>query len=178
MKKLFLAGAFSLLFASAASAAPVMMSAEWAKGMCDAWNAEPILTGKLMESGWMKNDKGRGYKIMQIYRTECETSPRIEMKVVEKNGKAMCVYGGAVESKQLDLSADYLMWGTTQRWVEMGKGEYGPMKAMMFGRLRFDGPMGEAMGNMGPFESFLLLAGKVPGETASCPTAAAAPVAK
>ena len=36
-------------------------------------------------------------------------------------------------------------------------------------RLSFDGPMGEAMGNMGPFESFLLLVGKVPGDTAACP---------
>jgi putative sterol carrier protein len=48
-------------------------------------------------------------------------------------------------------------------------GMYGPMRAMMFGRLKFDGPYGEAMSNMGPFESFLLLVGKVPGETTACP---------
>lgn len=169
MRKLFFAGICTLLFASAAVAAPVMMSPEWAKGMCDAWNAEPILTDKLVESGWMKNDKGRSYKIVQIYRTECETSPRIELKLMEKGGKAMCVYGGKVESKQLNSSSDYLMWATTKRWTEMGKGEYGPMRAMLFGRLNFDGPMGEAMGNMGPFESFLLLVGKVPSDVASCP---------
>jgi hypothetical protein len=29
--------------------------------------------------------------------------------------------------------------------------------------------MGEAMGNMGPFANFLLLVGKVPGDTVSCP---------
>jgi putative sterol carrier protein len=40
---------------------------------------------------------------------------------------------------------------------------------MMFGRLQFDGPMFEAMGNMGPFASFLLLVGKVKSSTASCP---------
>jgi putative sterol carrier protein len=51
----------------------------------------------------------------------------------------------------------------------MGRGEYGPMRAMMFGRLAFEGPMGEAMGNMGPFEGFLQLVGKVPGDTTSCP---------
>jgi len=51
----------------------------------------------------------------------------------------------------------------------MGKGEYGPMKAIFFQRLGFNGPMMEAMGNMGPFESFLLLVGKVPGEVAGCP---------
>jgi putative sterol carrier protein len=62
-----------------------------------------------------------------------------------------------------------MMWAETRRWIEMGKGEYGPMRAMAFGRLMFDGPMGEAMGNMGPFEGFLLLVGKVPGDTKSCP---------
>ena len=85
-----------------------------------------------------------------------------------KDGKVLCTYGGKAESK-LDGSADYLMWAQTEYWTEMGKGAYGPMRAMMFGRLSFDGPMGEAMGNMGPFESFLLLVGKVPGDTASCP---------
>jgi hypothetical protein len=40
---------------------------------------------------------------------------------------------------------------------------------MMFGRLGFDGPMGEAMGNMGPFANFLLLVGKVPADTSACP---------
>lgn len=168
MKRLIATGAASLLCASLANASPVMMSTEWAQGMCQAWNQEPVLTDKLVESGWVKNDKGRGFKAMQIYRADCDGSPRIELRVSEKDGKAVCVYGGRAESK-LDSSADYLMWAETGRWSEMGKGEYGPMKAMFFQRLRFDGPMGEAMGNMGPFESFLLLVGKVPGETSSCP---------
>lgn len=169
MKKLIGFGiAITLLLASSTHAAPVMMSPDWAKGMCEAWNADPTLTDKLAQSGWTKNDKGRGYKTMQIYRAECTESPRIEMRVSEKDGKAVCVYGGKAESK-LDSSADYLMWADTERWIEMGKGEYGPMKAMFFQRLRFDGPMGEAMGNMGPFASFLLLVGKVPGETSGCP---------
>lgn len=168
MKKSVFLGVGSLLCASLAQAAPVMMSPEWAQGMCEAWNADTTLTDKLAQSGWTKNDKGRGYKVMQIYRTDCAESPRIEMRVSEKDGKAVCVYGGKAESK-LDSSADYLMWADTGRWLEMGKGEYGPMRAMFFQRLRFDGPMGEAMGNMGPFESFLLLVGKVPGDNSSCP---------
>ena len=40
---------------------------------------------------------------------------------------------------------------------------------MLFGRLNFAGPKMEAMGNMGPFKSFLLLVGKVPGDWATCP---------
>jgi len=149
-------------------AAPVMMATEWAQEMCKAWNADPTLTEELVGSGWIKNDKGRGYKAMQIHRADCEGSARIELRVSEKDGKTTCAYGGKAESK-LDADVDYLMWAETGRWIEMGKGEYGPMRAMMFGRLKFDGPMMEAMGNMGPFGSFLLLVGKVPGDVASCP---------
>jgi putative sterol carrier protein len=169
MKKVVMLLGFTFAIASSiGQAAPVMMTPEWAQEMCKAWNADATLTGKLVESGWAKNDKGRGFKAIQIYRTECEGSPRIELRVSEKDGKAMCVYGGKAESK-LDSGVDYLMWAETRRWVEMGKGVYGPMWAMMLNRLNFDGPMMEAMGNMGPFASFLLLVGKVPGDVAACP---------
>jgi len=165
-----------LLLAALAAALPALaqtpapaMSAPWAQAMCAAWNADTTLTAKLVESGWIKNDGGRGFKAMQIYRGDCANSQRIEMRIALKDDKAQCVYGGAAETKDLDRGADYLMWAETPRWREMGAGEYGPMKAMMFGRLNFDGPRMEAMGNMGPFESFLLLVGKVPGEWAGCP---------
>lgn len=147
----------------------VAMSAPWAQAMCSAWNEDATLTDKLVESGWMNNDGGRGFKIMQIYRANCPSSARIEMQIALKDNKAQCVYGGAARTTKLDGSADYLMWAETPRWLEMGAGDYGPMRAMMFGRLNFAGPKMEAMGNMGPFGNFLLLVGKVPGDWASCP---------
>jgi putative sterol carrier protein len=157
------------LAASSVSAAPPLMSPDWAKGACEAWNADPVLTGKLVESEWIRNDKGRGFKAMQLYRADCGDRPTAEMRIALKDGKAACVYGGAVETAKLESGADYVMYAQTERWIEMGKGEYGPMRAMMFGRLGFEGPKLEAMGNMGPFENFLLLVGKVAGETATCP---------
>jgi putative sterol carrier protein len=153
--------------ASMASAAPVLMSAGWARDACQAWNADATLTKELQASGWVANDKKRGYKVLQVYRTDCAGSPRVELRIASKDGKALCVAGGKAEAK-LDFDVDYAMSAETARWQEMGRGEYGPMRAMMFGRLSFEGPMWEAMGNMGPFESFLLLVGKVPGE-AGCP---------
>lgn len=154
--------------ASTASAAPRLMSEEWAKEACAAWNADAVLTNRLQESGWVANDRKRGYKALQVYRADCTKSPRVELRIAAKNGKALCVASGRTEAK-LDFDVDYAMSAETARWLEMGRGEYGPMRAMMFGRLSFDGPMGEAMGNMGPFESFLLLVGKVPSEAAGCP---------
>ena len=160
----------SLAIGAAHAADPVLMSADWAKAACEAWNADAVLPVKLQESGWIANDKKRGYKLLRIARKDCDASPRVELRIALKDGRAQCIAGAAAAPDvKLDDDVDYLMTAKTARWVEMGKGEYGPMKAMMFGRLSFDGPMGEAMGNMGPFESFLLLVGKVPSDSSSCP---------
>jgi putative sterol carrier protein len=165
------AGFAALLVATPAWAdepAP-LMSAAWGAEACAAWNADPVLTGELAQSGWIGNDKGRGFKVMQVYRSDCGETPTAELRVSLQDGKARCVYGGAIETTRLDSGADYVMHAETKRWTEMGAGEYGPMKAMMFGRLKFSGPYGEAMGNMGPFTNFLLLVGKVPASTEACP---------
>lgn len=169
MRAITLATLAACVVAVPAFAAPVMMSADWAKEACEAWNKDPVLTDKLVASGWVNNDKGRGYKAMQVYRSDCGDKPTAELRVSLKDGKALCVYGGAPQAAALDSGADYVMKAQTTRWVEMGRGDYGPMYAMTFNRLGFEGPMFEAMGNMGPFSSFLLLVGKVPSDTASCP---------
>lgn len=163
------AGLTAMMLAVPAASAPVLMDADWAKDACAAWNQDPVLTDKLVESGWMKNDEGRGFKVMQVYRSDCGDKPTAELRVSLKDGKAMCVYGGRTDTPKLEMGADYVMKAETSRWIEMGKGEYGPMRAMMLRRLGFEGPMMEAMGNMEPFANFLLLVGKVPSDVGSCP---------
>ncbi len=167
MKYASIAAVLLTAFAGAAQAAPAMMSAEWTAQACDAWNKDAQLTNGLAEK-WIKNDANRGYKIIHLYRTDCGEATQTELKIVSKDGKAMCVYGGAVQNAKMDYAVDYTMHATTERWDEMGAGEYGPMKAMMFGRLKFTGPKMEAMSVMGPFEAFLRLPGKIPGDKA-CP---------
>src|SRR5690242_18182133 len=119
----------------------VLMSADWARAACEAWNADAVLPVKLHESGWVANDKKRGYKLLRIARTDCPSSPQAELRIAAKDGRAQCIAGGAAGAEALDTDVSYLMTAQTRRWVEMGRGEYGPMKAMMFGRLSFDGPM-------------------------------------
>jgi hypothetical protein len=77
----------AMSFAAPAIAAPMMMSADWARDACAAWNKDPVLTEKLVESGWVKNDKGRGFKVMQVYRSDCGEKPTAEMRVSLKDGK-------------------------------------------------------------------------------------------
>lgn len=159
---------------SVARATPVLMDAEWAHQACTAWNQNNVLTDALAASGWSKNDKERGYKVIRLYRQDCPASPHVELHIADRDGKALCRSGGRATDAALVGDADYLMWADTQRWLQMGNGDYGPMRAMMFGRLKFEGPMWEAMGNMGPFEQFLLLVGKVAAERTRCPEAGAA----
>ena len=146
----------------ASAGPPVLMSPEWATQACAAWNADPDLT-QALESKWMKNDLGRGFKVLQMSRDDVKAAP-VELRIASKDGKAACIYGGPAQSK-LDYSADYTMSASTDHWIEMGAGKYGPMKAMLLRRLHFKGPYGEAMGVMGPFGSFLRLVGKVPSVT-------------
>jgi len=167
MKYTSIALAALTLVATTAHAAAPMMSAEWTAQACDAWNKDTNLTTGLGDK-WIKNDKNRGHKIIHLYRTECGEETRTELKIAARDGKAMCIYGGAVQNVKMDHAVDYTMHATTERWNEMGAGEYGPMKAMMFGRLKFIGPKMEAMSVMGPFEAFLRLPGKIPGDKA-CP---------
>jgi putative sterol carrier protein len=146
-----------------------LMTAEWAQAMCTAWNGSETLTRGLFESDWAANDKQRGYKLLQLYRTDCPASPRVELRIGLRDGRAECVYGGVVSGAELDTDVDYVMHATTERWRQMGAGEYGPMRAMMFGRLKFAGPKLEAMGNMGPFGAFLKMTGEVPADPGLCP---------
>ncbi|MEE8482034.1 MAG: SCP2 sterol-binding domain-containing protein [Acidiferrobacterales bacterium] len=172
MKSIIVCTLLGLMINVSAVAAPVFMSGEWAVEACKGWNANKDLTEKLKKSGWVENNKGRPHKIMQIYRIECENSPRVELHIADKDGKAMCVYGGWAKNDPADLkkSVDYIMFAKDKNWARMGDGRDGAMKAMMFGRLKFKGPKMEAMGNMGPFGGFLRLTGTVESDRSSCPS--------
>lgn len=145
----------------------VLMSGVWAQRACEAWNRSEDLTAGLAK--WVQNHKGRGYKIIQLYRNDCEESAWVEFKLEPADDCARCVFGGELQTEELDPGADYVMNASTERWQEMGEGRYGPMRGMLTGRLSFKGPRWEAMRNMGPFASFLLLVGEVPGEADACP---------
>ena len=171
MKYTTIALAALAVLSTAAHAAPAMMSAEWTAQACDAWNKDATLTDGLAEK-WIKNDKGRGYKIVQMYRDDCGASSAVELKIIPKDGQAWCSYGGK-PATPADYAVDFLMHASTANWESMGRGDPGPMWAMVSGKLQFQGPRLVAMRAIKPFASFLLLVGKVPGSSATCPAKAA-----
>ncbi len=163
--------ALAALACSSAVSAATFLDDSWASAACSAWNDTPALVNELGGHAWAANDAGRGYKIIQLYRVKCGVSSRVELEIVNKDGKAICERGGEVKHATLDSKVDYLMYASDEDWACMGKGSFGcgAMGAMMTGKLKFEGPKGEAMSVMGPFDKFLLLTGKVPGDTSSCP---------
>ena len=166
MKKLILTAA---LVALPFSANAGFMDASWAKQACDAWNGSATLTNEL-GGDWASNDGGRGYKLIQMYREQCGADSKVQLNITNKDGKAICTYGGKPDGKAVDNSMDYLMHATDEDWTCMGEGSFGcgAMGAMTTGKLKFDGPKMEAMGVMGPFNAFLKLTGTIGGEKGAC----------
>lgn len=171
----FLGAASVGLFSSSVMAVE-FMDAAWAKQACAAWNKEAVLTEQLKQMPsdmfgdgyqWIKNDAGRGYKIIQIYRDGCEAS-KIQLNISLKDDKAMCTYGGKPDGKKMDSNVDYVMHASDKDWACMGSGSCGVMGSMMTGKLKFKGPKVEAMKVMDPFGKFLKLTGKVPGNKGVC----------
>ncbi len=160
----------ALPLARAASApAPALMSPQWAAAFCAAWNATPQLSQGLAGE-WLHDDKGRGYKIIELYRDDCGKAGSVELKIVPRDARAACSYGG-VPKIEPDFDVDFLMHAKTADWLAMGRGDPGPMWAMMSGRLQFQGPKLVAMRAIKPFASFLRLVGRVPADAATCPPA-------
>jgi len=151
--------------------AATFMDAAWAAQLCKAWNANATLTNKLGGDSWAGNDAGRGYKTIHMYRDGCGLGSKVELKIGNQDGKAICTYGGAVQNKSPDYDVDYLMHAEDDDWTCMGEGAFGcgAMGAMTTGKLKFSGPKMEAMGVMGPFNAFLEMTGSIPGDKDSCP---------
>lgn len=152
------------VFAASSFSAEVFMGDEYAKALCNAWNNTPTLVDELGKSeSWIAVPERKIF----LYREDCGSSKIIELIIKNEGGKAKCVYGGAMKDKR--GKDDFLMYAETKRWLEMGRKEYGPMKAMMFGRLKFEGPKGVAMRNMGPFEAFLDIIDAPQLDASRCP---------
>ncbi len=147
------------------------MDAGWASQLCQAWNKTPALTGKLGGDSWASNNAGRGYKTIQLYRNQCGQGSKVELKIADKDGEAICISGGEVTNKTPNYKVDYLMHASNKHWACMGEGSFGcgAMGAITTGKLKFSGPKGEAMGVMGPFDQFLVLTGKVASDQGACP---------
>jgi hypothetical protein len=94
---------------SAGAQSATFMDGNWASDLCKAWNDSETLTNKLGGKSWAANNAGRGYKIIQLYRSKCGEKSKVERDIADKNGKAVCTYGGPVKHADLNYDVDYLV---------------------------------------------------------------------
>lgn len=139
-----------------------LMDQNYAQMLCQKWNETPKLVNMGKNSSWASVPVRKLF----LYRNDCKALGQVELIIQNENGKAICTYGGAAKDRR--TGNDFLMHAKTKNWEAMGRGDEGPMKAMMFGDLEFSGPKFVAMENMGPFSQFLLNIGRVP-HTDACP---------
>ena len=119
------------------------------------YNAGPT-AAELVASGWAGNDGGRGFKVIQIVVEGTDMTAELHL---DGTGKIVKYNRGLPTKVNFDF--DYKMTSTKDGWAEMATGKNGPMYHMtpFVGSLSFEGPMKEAMGNMGPFAQFLIVIG-------------------
>jgi putative sterol carrier protein len=140
------------------------MDASWAKKVCNKWNGNTMLNNQLA-GAWIANNAGRGYKLIQMYRTECGASSKIQLTIRNKGGQAICTYGGYPNNKGLNRAVDYVLHAKDKHWVCMGEGKFGcgAIGAMKTGKLQFSGPQAEMKQVIAPFSAFLSLVGQTSG---------------
>jgi putative sterol carrier protein len=142
------------------------MDKAWAQNLCSQWNKSATLSKQLAGATWVDNNAGRGYKLIQMYRSECGASTKVQLTIKNQKGKAVCTYGGKPDSSALNSKVDYVMHAKDKHWVCMGAGKFGcgAAGAISTGKLQLNGPVAEAKRIMQPFSAFLKLVGQVPGK--------------
>lgn len=117
---------------------------------------------ELVESGWALNNGDKNHKVLQIKVDDTGSTYELH---IDKTGSVVASFDTKT-TENLNFDHDYIMSSSRSGWAEMGTGENGPMYHMMpwVGKLSFKGPMNEAMNNMGPFASFLILIGTNAGK--------------
>ncbi len=162
-----------VLQSSPAVAGPpsVFLDAEFAKGLCDAWNksALPAKLGAKSAggSGWIEEKNKytgvRNTQEMLLGRRDCKGWKPAQLTIENKDGKAVCTYGGKIV---VDLKkAAWAFSPKTVDWYRFAtKWSAMDMPGIMTG---FRGPIPVARKNLKNFGMFWKLTGKLAKSTSA-----------
>lgn len=166
--------------AQAENGAVVFMGPEFAKLMVDAWNISPLpdkLGSKSVGgSDWINTpNKYTGEKtnrqVIIMSRRDCHSIPKVQLTIENKDGRAVCTYGGAMKERY--EKAEWAFSPRTIQWFKFAAGNWGytQMPGIMSG---FRGPMFVARANIDNFGEFWKVAGQLAKRinadiTSACP---------
>jgi len=159
---------------------PVFMSAEFAQLLVEAWNSSPLPvklgTKEAGGSDWINTPnkytgEKRNRQVIIMSRRDCPSMAKVQLTIENRDGKAVCTYGGAITEKY--EKAEWAFAPTTVQWYKFASGVWGYMQmpGIMSG---FRGPMFVARANIGNFGEFWKVVGRVAKKvnadyTTSCP---------
>ena len=113
---------------------------------------------ELVSSGWVENDGGKNFKIVQIFVNHSFQS--IELHI-DKSGKIITWIDSARSAdSSLNPDVDYQFFADIEDWRMISKGENDFMYHLTVGGLAFKGPMMEAMSKMQAIDQLLLIIAK------------------
>jgi hypothetical protein len=134
-----------------------LLDANFASSLCEAWNASSLTTD-LGRSGseWIDSAGSTGTQTMVVGRRDCNNFQKVQLVITaDENGNAICQSGGNYGGGEFQWKFE----PTTEQWADFTDG-FGVMKmpGIMSG---FVGPYPTAAANIGNFEVFFALAGRI-----------------
>lgn len=157
---------FNVSLTHAQSNSIVFLSPEFTKFVCDEWNKSE-LTQKLGTKAVGGNDwiltknkytgQVRNKQVFAMSRRDCDSMPKVQLTIENKDGRAICTYGGALIEEY--KTAEWAFAPTTVQWYKFASGVWGYMQ--MPGIMKgFRGPMFVARANIDNFGIFWKVVGK------------------
>jgi hypothetical protein len=133
------------------------LDAEYASTLCTGWN-QTTLPAKLGRngSGWIDSADSQGAQVVVIQRRDCSNWKPVMLHIeADGSGAARCVKGALHAGEPFQ----WRFQPTTEQWADFSDG-FGvlQMPGIMSG---FVGPYNTAAANVGNFEVFFALAGKL-----------------
>ncbi|RME26146.1 MAG: hypothetical protein D6798_07230 [Deltaproteobacteria bacterium] len=137
--------------------AEAFLDGAFTSALCQAWNdsAMPGLVGR-NGSGWIDSAGSEGRQVIVMGRRDCAAWPKAALVIeADAAGDAVCVKGGVHGGTAFQWKFE----PTTPQWADFTDG-FGvmDMPGIMSG---FVGPYGVAANNIGSFEVFFAVTGKL-----------------
>jgi len=134
-----------------------LLDPAYTSALCSAWNTSslPARLGR-DGSGWIDSADSTGSQIIVINRRDCTDWKAVQLHIqADDSGAAKCAAGKAFAGGPFQ----WRFQPTTEQWADFTDG-FGVMQmpGIMSG---FVGPYGTASANIGNFEVFFAMAGKV-----------------
>lgn len=126
----------------------------------------PDVAKRVLSPEWLEDYAGLWNSTPETRDGLSELSMLIEFRLLEDESRAgqVDVVNGEIRrfgQPAAEREADYVLTAKTDDWRKLGAGELATAKAMVTRKVRFKGPLAEAMAHLTSLNAAMLLFGKI-----------------